>query len=747
MQWTVEWHVLAGSFGAHIEDQNRVWLGDRVRFTLSLLPDPNTTTDELENQLRDARQPPNWSRGPKLIVTGHDGAGDPVSVPVRHRPSNILQFDYHFRYQGRKQLTFSGAPREVRLPTHAPSGSSATLFPPLDHVIEVIVRGTQRGGDTASTQGAAGRSLRRGEAARRAEGARIDRFEDQVEAAQRRDSDQREAQASERRREHLASARPHRRRAIEHGLLTFRVRTAEEIGGMRVADSEEYFLDLQAAINSATPLDLRDHGWRNSSRGRFLQEIDRWDAERTDDGQIKVWQHRSFRSTQPTRTPRGFRYPAIPTSYNHGEIYYPADGWIAARIPGHTGRSLLPAAELPGIFQAQRWDEFLTILSMLDPVGLAEDVVLRTFEQLTGIVVPPEIMMAFDAATMIFGIVHGLQRIARTTIRSGARGLGHTSSRSGRRALSPSRGIHTPSQSSRRRLRPPAGTGSRFGPTARGTSRASRGVHTSGSGGSSGGSGGFQSPDARQPLTPNEMLDELLRQRGWTSRAPRVSQTRQRLVRERLEQLQGTIRDEAIEAGEELSEREIRMRALRRLEASSPELFPGNRPLDLQRARGLYSGPPEAAESIPRAGTEVGTGFETHAIAQVVDADGNRISTGFGAYLGRGAHAEPQALSGLGEIVERDGRAVLLFQGREIDVAGGRLMVVVDQLPCSPSRANCSGTLRAFANRLGLELEVLVPTRPSLRGSGQVSPRTAARGWTRYGRPSVSPRRLQESEF
>jgi hypothetical protein len=664
-----------------------------------------------------------------------------------HRPSNILEFDYHFRYQGRKLLTFSGAPREVRLPTHAPSSSSATLFPPLNHVIETIVRGTQRGGDTASTQGATGRSVRRGEAARRAEGTRIDRFEDRVEEAQRRDRNQRETQASERRRAHHAAARPHRRRAIEHGLLTFPVKTAAEIGRMRVADSEEYFLDLQAAINSATPLDLRDHGWRNSSQGRFLQEMDRWDAERRDDGQIKVWQHRSFRSTQPTRTPQGFRYPAIPTSYNHSEIYYPANGWIAAQIPGHTGRSLLPAAELPGIFQAQRWDEFLTILSLLDPVGLAEDIILRTFEQLTGIVVPPEIMLAFDAATMIFGIVHGLQRIARTTIRSGARGLSHASSRSGRGALTPSSSIHSPGQSSRRRLGSATGTGSRPGPTARGTTSASRGLHTRGPGGSSGGTGGFQTPDAHQPLTPNEMLDELLRQRGWTSRAPRVSQTRQRRIRERLEQLQQAVRDEAIESGQELSEREIRLRALQRLGDDFPELLPGNRPLDLQRARGLYSGPPEAAESIPRPGTEVGTGFETHAIAQVVDADGNRISTGFGAFLGRGAHAEPRALSGLGEIVERDGRAVLLFQGREVNVAGGRLTVVVDQLPCSPSRANCSGTLRAFANRLGLELEVLVPTRPRLRGSGQVSPRTAARGWTRYGRASVSPRRLQESEF
>jgi hypothetical protein len=108
---------------------------------------------------------------------------------------------------------------------------------------------------------------------------------------------------------------------------------------------------------------------------------------------------------------------------------------------------------------------------------------------------------------------------------------------------------------------------------------------------------------------------------------------------------------------------------------------------------------------------------------QIADRFGNRVDVALGQHLvSQGlvhtpAHAEPQAMRALERSIPR-----------LPDLRGGQMTVVVDQLPCPPSSQNCAGALRAFANRHGLGLEVIVPERPDVRPWRQgasVAPRTA----------------------
>ena len=122
-------------------------------------------------------------------------------------------------------------------------------------------------------------------------------------------------------------------------------------------------------------------------------------------------------------------------------------------------------------------------------------------------------------------------------------------------------------------------------------------------------------------------------------------------------------------------------------------------------------------------GRPTGYGYRTYAAIQIIDRQGNQVRVSIGAYLGRGTpHGEQAALSAL--------RAGL---PPGADVAGGKMMVAVEQLPC----AGCDAGLAAAASELGLsELEIYVPARASMTAPGmQVSPKTASTSTFQGGRP------------
>lgn len=131
----------------------------------------------------------------------------------------------------------------------------------------------------------------------------------------------------------------------------------------------------------------------------------------------------------------------------------------------------------------------------------------------------------------------------------------------------------------------------------------------------------------------------------------------------------------------------------------------------------------------PAAGGKV-AGHSVFAVIQVTDDDGRPIALTYGEHI---SYSDPHAES----------RAVTALQ-REIpamrDVSGGKMTVVVDQIPCPPGRADCMGRLQAFARERGLQLDVQVPTRERMHGGGQVAPRTAAMSSQRTDVPPVSLR-------
>lgn len=161
---------------------------------------------------------------------------------------------------------------------------------------------------------------------------------------------------------------------------------------------------------------------------------------------------------------------------------------------------------------------------------------------------------------------------------------------------------------------------------------------------------------------------------------------------------------------------------------------------------------------------EIGHGYETHALVQLVDKDGKVVAHELGGHVSGKAVEQaarrdvPRQPGERGKVhAERMAVAALdrRLSGGEIDanrLRGGRLEVAVDQVPCPASKKDCLGHLKRFAKRHGLKLEVYVPARPSAAGGGEVSPKTAARtvftgpevpgskgGLGQTGRASVKP--------
>jgi hypothetical protein len=124
-------------------------------------------------------------------------------------------------------------------------------------------------------------------------------------------------------------------------------------------------------------------------------------------------------------------------------------------------------------------------------------------------------------------------------------------------------------------------------------------------------------------------------------------------------------------------------------------------------------------------GKELGLGFETHAVIQIYDAKGNIVAEDIGAFFKKGQpHAEMQAMG------------TLLPRLENVDVTGGKMVVIVDQVPCA---GQCGPGLKVMAQNMGLEsYEVHLPLRSSIAEPGvPVSPKTTVRGAMLPGRPPV----------
>ena len=118
-------------------------------------------------------------------------------------------------------------------------------------------------------------------------------------------------------------------------------------------------------------------------------------------------------------------------------------------------------------------------------------------------------------------------------------------------------------------------------------------------------------------------------------------------------------------------------------------------------------------------GKPLGPGYATLAGAQVIDPAGNQVVSSQG-FFQQGVHAEVAALRNLAP--------------QSVSIGGGKLVVVVDQLPC----AECASALQEFARSRGLSLQVLVPRRAQVtRPWLPASPKTTARTAVQAGRPEL----------
>jgi hypothetical protein len=119
-------------------------------------------------------------------------------------------------------------------------------------------------------------------------------------------------------------------------------------------------------------------------------------------------------------------------------------------------------------------------------------------------------------------------------------------------------------------------------------------------------------------------------------------------------------------------------------------------------------------------------GHAVFAVIQVTDRYGNPVALTYGEHLRYGApHAEEGAINALRRTVP---------PGAEL--GGGRMTVVVDQVPCPPGRNDCLGLLAAYARQHGLELDIRLPTRERAGGGGSVAPRTATMSSQRTDMPA-----------
>ena len=146
---------------------------------------------------------------------------------------------------------------------------------------------------------------------------------------------------------------------------------------------------------------------------------------------------------------------------------------------------------------------------------------------------------------------------------------------------------------------------------------------------------------------------------------------------------------------------------------------PGGGQVIWDEARGgAAAGGPAAADS-------------TLALVQLTDSNGKSI------ILARGDHLR---VKGLREHYHAEEKAINTLKQKiayDQKFPGGKMTVVVDQVPCTPKKHDCRGKLKAYAAQHELNLEVWLPRRSTKRGTATVSPKTATMTSMRTGYPDV----------
>jgi len=124
-------------------------------------------------------------------------------------------------------------------------------------------------------------------------------------------------------------------------------------------------------------------------------------------------------------------------------------------------------------------------------------------------------------------------------------------------------------------------------------------------------------------------------------------------------------------------------------------------------------------------------GDSTFAVVQLTDSNGKSI------ILARGDHLR---VKGLREHYHAEEKAINTLKqtfGDDKKFPGGKMTVVVDQVPCPPEKHDCRGKLKAYAAQHELSLEVWLPRRSAMRGTATVRPKTATSTSMRTGYPDV----------
>jgi hypothetical protein len=150
---------------------------------------------------------------------------------------------------------------------------------------------------------------------------------------------------------------------------------------------------------------------------------------------------------------------------------------------------------------------------------------------------------------------------------------------------------------------------------------------------------------------------------------------------------------------------------------------PGGAPVQDPRGVGRGVGPAAGGRR---------AGFSVFAVIQVTDRQGTPVALTYGEHIRYGTpHAEQGAIRALNRIVPP-----------HADLEGGRMTVVLDQVPCPPGRQDCMGRLSRYASQHKMKLDIRLPVRQSMTSSRAVSPRTAAMSAQRTDVPAVSLRQF-----
>ncbi|MGH2895035.1 MAG: hypothetical protein ACRDPM_17460 [Solirubrobacteraceae bacterium] len=233
-------------------------------------------------------------------------------------------------------------------------------------------------------------------------------------------------------------------------------------------------------------------------------------------------------------------------------------------------------------------------------------------------------------------------------------------------------------------------------------------------------------------LSPQEMWDRVLAERGMASRVPphRVEVTDEELkaAQRKMEAARQAVQHAGENPDLQLRTRkgekaQRRQAAQARLTEAQDGLETANRELGkaqraARSAQANRSGPvPPSPETVDE--RQLGHGVATYAAVQVTDGQGKRVAFGIGAFDGK-QHAEEMALRQIREELTRRG-----IRPGQHGPTGWKVTVVVDQHVCDE---RCRPALRQFADDYGIDRDEVRAYYPERVGADpKVSPKTASK--------------------